>query len=381
MLIVFLGVLRDGKSCAKNFFKKEWILHIDPDEILDHGLIKSMKKIKVTTSSNCKDTLLNRQTPKEKAQWKDYFFSINDKKDKKCDYWIVFEGMNSPEEVICKKGGKILFTTEPEAYKKYNEKFLCQFDHIITSHESINHEGVIRDHQSQPWFVGRKFDFKKKKWSANYSKTYDELKGIEEIGKTKLASVICSNKVTTPGHRKRLRFIKRLKKSLGDKIDFFGKGFQPISDKWDAIAPYKYHICLENTATKDYWTEKISDSYLGLSYPIYWGCTNMSEYFPEDTYSYIDINNPDKAIERVEKILTSNTYKEHLDDVKKAKDLVLDTYNFFPHVVDLIESRIKTNEIKKTYYLHPERSNPISIFGRVFRSKVWNVYANLSQLK
>jgi hypothetical protein len=58
-----------------------------------------------------------------------------------------------------------------------------------------------------------KYDFEKSVWSDDYSKSYDELKKIESVRKTKLASVICSNKVGTPGQRKRLRFIKKLEKN------------------------------------------------------------------------------------------------------------------------------------------------------------------------
>jgi len=338
-----------------------------------------MKKIKVTT--NFKNFPLKRQTPNERSVWQDYKFFINDKEVKNCDYWVVFEGLNEKEEAVCKEGGKIFIAAEPCAVKTYNESFLKQFDHIVTSQKQVPHPGAIYDQQSLPWFVGWKYDFDKGKWAEDYSKTYDELKDIDFIEKPKLASVICSDKAGTPGQRKRLRFLKKLKKRLGDKIDFFGRGFQPVSDKWDAIAPYKYHICLENTATDDYWTEKLSDAFLSLSYPVYWGCTNIDDYFPDDSYSYIDINNLDKAIQQVENILDSGLYEESFEEIKRAKSLVLDIYNFFPHVVDLIEKKIKTTETRKKYYLHPEYKSLLSIFSRAFRSKAWNIYTKLSQLK
>ena len=324
-----------------------------------------MAKIKVTTSFE--HPPLERQIPGD--SWGKHTFFIN-KDIAECDFWVVFEGLNETETVTCKKGGKILFTGEPPAIKKYDENFLQQFDYVVTSHKKINHDRVIRKQQSLPWFVGMRYDPKKGEWLDGYSKDFNELKEIESVEKTKLASVICSDKAGTSGQRKRLRFLKGLKKNLGDRIDFFGGGFQAVPDKWDAIAPYKYHICLENTATKDYWTEKISDSYLGLSYPIYWGCTNINDYFSEDSYAYIDVDNPDKAVQDVKKILDSNTYRENLANVKKAKDLVLDTYNFFPNVVNLIENSILQEGFKKEYKLHPERSRVNLTPARFMKSSI-----------
>ena len=39
-----------------------------------------------------------------------------------------------------------------------------------------------------------------------------------------------------------------------------------IPDKWDAIAPYKYHIVFDNLlSNRTHWSEKLADSFLGFS--------------------------------------------------------------------------------------------------------------------
>lgn len=337
-----------------------------------------MIKVKVTT--NFEDLPLHRQTPEGRGVWGKYKFFINEDIEE-CDYWVVFEGLNEEEETICRKKGKILFTGEPKDFKKYEKKFLEQFDYIVTSQREINHPGVIYDQQSIPWFVGWQHDFEKGEWLKDYSKSYDELKGIENVNKDKLASVIVSNKVTTSGHRKRLWFIKKLKKYLGKKIDLYGRGFNPVPDKWNAIAPYKYHICFENTATEDYWTEKISDAFLGLSYPIYWGCTNIDDYFPKDSFSYIDIRDSDKAVQQVEDLLDSGAYEKSLEDIKEAKRLILDTYNFFPHTKGIIENRVITEKEKVKYTVQPENKNRFGISRILGSSKVRMIYNKLINMK
>lgn len=49
--------------------------------------------------------------------------------------------------------------------------------------------------------------------------------------KTKLISVITSNKAFTKGHLKRIEFVEKLKAYYGDKLDVFGQGFNSFEDK------------------------------------------------------------------------------------------------------------------------------------------------------
>jgi predicted PilT family ATPase len=165
-----------------------------------------------------------------------------------------------------------------------------------------------------------------------YEKTYDELKSISTLNKDKLISIIVSDKSFTKGHRSRVKFVKKLKKELGEDIDIFGKGYNEIVDKWEAIAPYKYTIVIENSSYNNYWTEKLADAFLGQSYPVYYGCKNIYDYFPEDSLSLIDIRKSDKAIKKIREIIDNNLYEKSLDNIKKSKDLILDKYQLFPMI-------------------------------------------------
>ena len=87
-----------------------------------------------------------------------------------------------------------------------------------------------------------------------------------------------------------------MQKEFGDEVDVFGRGLKDFEDKWEVIAPYKYHIAIENSSTEDYWTEKLADCFLAGSYPFYYGCPNLDDYFPQKTYTSIDINNVEETI-------------------------------------------------------------------------------------
>ena len=116
---------------------------------------------------------------------------------------------------------------------------------------------------------------------------------------------------------------------ISEYIDVYGHGFKPIPDKWDVIAPYKYHLVLENSVIKDYWSEKLADSFLGFSFPIYHGCPNIYDYFSKDSLSVIDINNIDQAVKILQNIIEGNIYDNSMQAIDISRNQVLNQYNIF----------------------------------------------------
>jgi hypothetical protein len=116
-----------------------------------------------------------------------------------------------------------------------------------------------------------------------------------------------------------------------------------IDDKWNAIAPYKYHLALENCAGPDYFTEKLSDTYLGGAYPFYYGCSNIDRYFPENSYTQIDIYHIDESIEIIEKKINENIYDNSIEAIMKARNLILMKYNFFALISYFINQDLATS--------------------------------------
>jgi hypothetical protein len=78
-------------------------------------------------------------------------------------------------------------------------------------------------------------------------------------------------------------------------VDCYGSHTRPVINKIDTLSKYKYTLCFENTYTPGYVTEKIIDSFLGGSHPIYWGGAspevfNLEEYFVCDPFETIYTN-------------------------------------------------------------------------------------------
>jgi hypothetical protein len=113
---------------------------------------------------------------------------------------------------------------------------------------------------------------------------YDALKQLTPPEKQNRVSVVCSTTAQTAGQRQRLKFLAALKQRLGDDLMVFGKGFQQIDDKLEATLPYRYHLVLENSQSPHYWTEKLTDAYLGWAFPLYVGCPNVGDYFAKESF-------------------------------------------------------------------------------------------------
>jgi len=156
--------------------------------------------------------------------------------------------------------------------------------------------------------------------------------------KTKLISVVSSDKVFTPEHRARLEFVSRLREAFGDQIDIFGRGIADFDDKRDVLDTYRYHIALENCSVDDYWTEKLADPFLTLTFPIYHGCPNISHYFSELALAKIDIGKPDEAIAIIKRIIESDLSEQRLGELVEARRRILYEHNIFFMIAKFVSS-------------------------------------------
>jgi hypothetical protein len=71
-----------------------------------------------------------------------------------------------------------------------------------------------------------------------------------------------------------------LKSSLNKIIPEIYKG--PTTNKHLTLSQYKFSLCMENISLSGYVTEKIIDSFVAGSIPIYFGAPNIREIIPED---------------------------------------------------------------------------------------------------
>lgn len=285
------------------------------------------------------------------TEQEDFRFFIN---DFNCnpDFVVVnSKSLRETQEFPIPKSHTILLIDEPHSVLEFPKGYYKQFGNVFSCQKEIKQTDgtkVTYTHAMLPWYIGAKTDTNGK---CVFTKDFEAIENANPK-KTKLISVISSNKVFSRGHLDRVRFIEKLRMQFSDDIDIFGRGFYEFEDKWDIIAPYKYHIVIENSCTDYYWTEKLADCYLAGTYPLYYGCKNIDESFPSNALTPIDIRNYESAIDTIRNTIKRNTYDKRKNEILKAKKLIMHKYNYFEFIAEACR-HIPTEKSVGTTVLKP----------------------------
>lgn len=289
-----------------------------------------MIKVKVSCGNKDLPELLMRQTPNRLGIWQNVKF-ITDESARYYDWWVVLHdsALLQEETVQCDPRNTIFVSMEPPIWGK-NDEFNNQFNYIISCDSRINHERLYLNN-AITWWAGINVKFENgHKFLPEINYDYDDFKNLRCPKKANKISVITSSKTNFPGHRKRIEFLNRLKAhDINQFIDFYGGGGNPVDDKLDALLPYKYHLVLENSNYENYWSEKIADPFLAWCLPIYFGCPNIEDYFPQDSVVKIDINNFDETLKILYDLINNDVFTPRLKSINTARNLILDDYNIF----------------------------------------------------
>jgi hypothetical protein len=254
----------------------------------------------------------SNQTPNKYGEWKDI---VGVTSMGEADFFIVLEGSNVQIPI-----DKIIFIKrEPNFIRTYqtNYKYVIDWDD--------SNCGIT-------WWV---------------NKSYDEFKSMTYPDKTKKVSCVVSSK-----HKHRAEYVKSLFRGKSP-IDLYGRGHNkalygdnykgPLEYdgkcKLRGLIDYEYSVVLENSQQKNYFTEKLADAILSWTVPLYWGCPNIIDLLPKNSYHLVNTN-IDNPIGEINKLINNPIDVESLG---KARDLILDEYNIW----EVISKKIKTinNEI------------------------------------
>ena len=166
-------------------------------------------------------------------------------------------------------------------------------------------------------------------------------------------STVQSCKNYDPGHRLRLSFIDELNRTLSN-LYCYGSyqtsemkhymGRLPPYQKEEGLQYYKYHFAAENHAIDNYFTEKIIDGILMECLVFYWGCPNLEQYLPSDSFIRLSLTNFEEDIAVIQRAIRENWWETRLPAIRKAKTIILNQLQFFP----LIENLIKNNDMHPT---------------------------------
>lgn len=256
---------------------------------------------------------------------------VYDRADEDYDWLVVYDELPMPEiRLRCPHKRTILCTWEPVSIKSYSKAYTRQFGHLLTNRppEAERHPGYHLGRGYFLWFV------------HNFPK-----RG-ETLAKPKSISAVCSSKqMKHTKHFARFRLVSELAKAVPG-MDWFGKGVRPLERKEDALAPYKYHVAVENHIAPHHWSEKFADAILCECLPFYAGDPALTEIFPRDCFIPIPIDDPDEAVRIVKTAIASGEYEKRREAILEAKRLILTKYNFWRQVIEVIETSAESGCFK-----------------------------------
>lgn len=128
-------------------------------------------------------------------------------------------------------------------------------------------------------------------------------------------------------------------------IDFYGWGnyenLKPhVGKKWQSLKDYKFSLTIENSSERYYISEKFYDCILSNTIPIYYGCKNIKEFWPENGYIHLDNITDYKYIINKLTYINNNIeelYNQMLPQLLIMKQRYFDEFNLI-------------KKIKKEYY-------------------------------
>lgn len=148
-------------------------------------------------------------------------------------------------------------------------------------------------------------------------------------------------KETTEGHRlrKKVHYKQdRIKiprdfyiSNLGGVENIFSN--QILGDEKNDLFKSQFHICIENSRQKNYFTEKLIDCLVTKTVPIYYGCSNIGDFF--DLRGIIIANDLNEVVTACNS-LNQDSYLDRMEFVEKNFDLA----QKYITIVDRLEQTI-----------------------------------------
>lgn len=267
---------------------------------------------------------LNRQSPHCDGVWGDWQFTEDAATD--CDGLLVLNRPMKPVKVRCPADNVWALLQEPDQPEVHDwmREGHDAYQHVFTHAPPSRDARYIRSQPAVPWHVGR---------------DYAQLQGDPGLQKSPVPVWITSDLKLLPGHRRRMSLLGHLRsidpgQSL---VRVYGRGIRPVADKWTVLGPAMYSVAVESATQPDYWTEKLADCFLADTLPLYHGCPNICDYFPEDALIRIDPTRPDDVVALLRALPQSGEWQRRRTALAEARRLVLEKYQFFPWMVTMLE--------------------------------------------
>lgn len=296
------------------------------------------------------------QTPRSSGIWGGVRFTVDAIEE--CDYLVMLNNRKlDPVAARCVPENVWAIIQEPYLPGIYDwvieghEAYARVYTHTASSASGK----YVPSHPAMPWAVGL---------------NYDELISAKIPEKSAGVSWIASKLTFLPGHHLRTALRNALETPSAPPVDLFGRGIRWIPRKWDALAPYRYSIAIENSSGPHLWTEKIADCFLSWTVPLYYGCTNLEDYFPEGSFIRIDATDADSVLARIRGLLARDEWEYRVPALNAARRLVLEKHQIFPFLADQVRNNSGAAAAKREVVIPGYRGARWKHRARYVRHKV-----------
>ncbi|MEQ1592265.1 MAG: glycosyltransferase family 10 [Thiobacillaceae bacterium] len=284
-------------------------------------------RLRVKVLSYTPASMWLHQFPHNEPVWGDCEFVFS-RDDQRYDWLLVYDDLPArsgvrSEPLACAPEHTLLVTSEPSSVKIYGNDYTRQFGAVLTSQPAwaLPHAHRIYSQPALRWFYGI---------GQHQIVPFDAILAESLDNKSRDVSMVYSPKAMRHTlHYHRARFMRELVELMPELETYGRHSMRPLDDKADCLRSYRYHVAIENYIGDHHWTEKIADSFLGLTLPFYCGCANLAEYFPEESFIRIDIQDVAGAVEIIRSAITNREFEKRLPAIFEARRRVMFEYNLF----------------------------------------------------
>ena len=245
------------------------------------------------------------------------------------DLHVVY-GVRRPLQVPNDWKNIVFVASEPPEIRKYNEAVLSRYRAVLgPPYEYLS--ALPNFHPIAavaPWWVGVK---------AGGESHYAEVDGAVTLSREDFerglaprratVTTIVSQKSKTPLQQQRLRLVDFLSSHL-EHFEVFGLAAQRVRDKADVLVTSRYHLAVENSSHRDYWTEKLADPILMDNVVFYGGHPSIAKHFSSDSVVSIDPWNPEETYRTISDALEKNTWEAVAESRAKNRSVLLENLSF-----------------------------------------------------
>ena len=176
--------------------------------------------------------------------------------------------------------------------------------------------------------------FRKTEYEKSYDKTFQVSHLAGALNKTYGHSL--RHELTS--RENELKIPTNFYKTYGNRSDID----DARQGKVEVFGGSQFGVAIENTNHRGYFTEKILDLFLLKTMPIYWGCSNIGDFF--NPYGIFECSNVDDIIYIVNS-LDETTYENYKHAIEENYQTALKYVDYEQNIVDYITNLFEENGI------------------------------------